>query len=311
MVIKFPEENESFFLLQETKMLNQFSKYSLMVIFSVIIQIFSYKSEAQTIFNDFGHDKTISIEFLKPAIDYPFMGVVNTSFLTSAIYLSAHLPLGGNIFFVGELPFALASVEYFNNNPGRFIINREKSGNTIGDPYLGLELRGNNESGLVGEFGLRIPLASDESIASPVGILTDFVDRAEAFASNALSINALVNYIHKDTPGLFYRIRGGPLLRLRTAITASDNELVELLLLYGTMVGYNGKKVRFLGGVNGRFLLSEGGSFGERTAHQSGVSVNFGAGSVRPGFNIRIPLDKEYSEILNFAIGIDLVFILP
>ena len=63
--------------------------------------------QAQTIFKDNGRDKTIAIEILKP----DFTDRYNTTFLTSAIYLSTHLPIGKDLFFAGEFPFAHAEFE--------------------------------------------------------------------------------------------------------------------------------------------------------------------------------------------------------
>jgi hypothetical protein len=252
---------------------------------------------SQTIFNDFTRHKSITIEWLKPS----FGEDSNTTFFTSSFFLNFHLPASENTYLVGELPFSYAKYEYENNS--RFFL--DESGSTIGNPYLGVEYQGTGNSRFMGEFGVRIPLASDENVATGTGLTTDFIDRAEAFAPKVVSIHAMANHLYRSEQGLSLRFRGGLLLWLYTRDTG---DRTEFFLLYGLIIGYNSAAVRFHGGFNGRVLLTQGGGFSEKSLHQFIASANFGSGTVRPGFSLRIPLDEDLKEILDSTIGLDVAF---
>jgi hypothetical protein len=250
---------------------------------------------SQTILNDFTRHKTITIEWLKPS----FGEDSNTTFLTSTIFLNFHLPLGDSTYFVGELPFSYAKYEY----DSRFF--EDESGSTIGDPYLGVEYHGRGNSRFMGEFGVRFPLASDESVATSTGWTTDFIDRAEAFAPKVFSIHAMANHLYRSEQGLSLRFRGGLLLWLYTRDTG---DRTEFFLLYGLIIGYNSPVVRFQGGFNGRVFLTQGSGFSEKSLHQFIASASFGSSTVRPGFSLRLPIDEDLKEILDSTIGLDVAF---
>ncbi len=248
----------------------------------------------QTIFRDLGQEKTITLEVLKP----DFGENSNASFLTSSSFLTLHLPISNNLMFTGELPFSYAKFS------SRF--SGDRSGGTIGNPYIGFEYRDNKKSTFMGEFGVRIPLTSDESIAAFPGLLTDFIDRAEAFAPKIFSIHTMANYVSQSETGVTLRVRSGPLLWLNTEDNGGDT---EVFLLYGATIGYNGDAVRLQGGFNGRWLLSnDGANFGESTLHQIGFSANFGSGNVRPGVSLRVPLDDDFQNTLDLTLGLDVTF---
>lgn len=59
------------------------------------------------------------------------------------------------------------------------------------------------------------------------------------------------------------------------------------------------------GGITGVAILTEDGSFGERTYHQAGVTLNLLLGEVRPGINVRVPLDDEL-DFIDFTVGLHL-----
>lgn len=59
------------------------------------------------------------------------------------------------------------------------------------------------------------------------------------------------------------------------------------------------------GGITGVAILTEDGSFGERTYHQAGVTLNLLLGEVRPGINGRVPLDDEL-DFIDFTVGLHL-----
>lgn len=262
----------------------------------ILVFLFSSGTFSQTIFNDFSRHKSITIEWLKPS----FGTNSNATFFTSSFFLNFHLPISGYTYFVGELPFSYAKFEYDSQ------FSEDESGNTIGDPYVGVEYQGKENSHFMGEFGVRIPLASDESVATETGLFTDFIDRVEAFAAKVISIQGMVNYLHQEEQGLSLRFRGGPVLWFNTESIVGDG--IEFLLRYGFIIGYNSSMVRFHGGLNGLTIVTAEGDSSENSYHQFGIMANFGSGTVRPGISLRVPLDEDFKEVLDSTFGLEVAF---
>lgn len=208
-------------------MLRSFNLFSLAIVLICSSLFDSQRIFAQSIWLDKGHDKTISLEILKPDFD----GDDNTTFATSASFLSGRFRATNNIFLVGEIPFAHLGVDSD--------FGRDDSENTLGNPYFGIELHGNN-SPLYGEIGVRLPLApdTDENEAAIVGLFTELVDRAEAFISDAIPISGAINYRHKNPTGFVLRLRGGSALWIETG----EGDETELFLLYSVQAGYESSK---------------------------------------------------------------------
>jgi hypothetical protein len=62
-----------------------------------------------------------------------------------------------------------------------------------------------------------------------------------------------------------------------------------------------------MGGFTGRANLSaEDADYGERSVHQLGFAASAGLGNVRPGVHIRLPLDDDLKDALDFVIGFSL-----
>jgi hypothetical protein len=179
---------------------------------------------AQSIWLDQGgvEQKSFAIEILKPNFD----GDDNTTFATSAIFLSGRIPVS-NLILVAELPFAHFGIKDFDDSQTAF-----------GNPYFGLEIR-KQDAPLFVEMGLRAPLASsdlDKEDALGVGTLTEF-DRAEAFIPDVFAVLGRANYYRKSASDIVFRLRGGPTLLL----DAGDNvDESEFLLDYSAQVGYDG-----------------------------------------------------------------------
>ena len=194
---------------------------------------------AQSIWLDRSHDKTVSLEILKPN----FEGEDNTTFTTSALFLSGRFPAKNKITAVLEIPFAhLGFDSEFGDNA---------SENTFGNPYFGIEIHGAN-SPVFGEIGIRPPISPDDDEdnggAAFVGLLTEFVDRAEAFVSNAVPISGAINYFHKNARGFVLRLRGRPSLWINTG----DGGESETFLLYSAKAGYESPKISLAAGFTGR-----------------------------------------------------------
>ena len=271
--------------------LNLFSLVSVLICSSFI---HSHGLFAQSIWLDRSHDKTISLEILKPN----FEGDDNTTFTTSTLFLSGRFAVTNNISVVGEIPFSHFGIESDFSNA--------ESENAIGNPYLGIEIHG-EDSPVFGEIGLRLPLTpghdDDNQNAVIVGVLTEVVDRTEAFVPDAFPISGALNYFYKNPTGFVLRFRGGP----SGWIATSDRVESELLLLYSAQAGYESQQVSFVAGFSGRLILTEEDiDFGERTLHQLGLAANVAFGVVQPGISFRVPLDEDLTDILDFIFGLTL-----
>ncbi|UCG51420.1 MAG: hypothetical protein JSW58_14730, partial [Candidatus Latescibacterota bacterium] len=224
-----------------------------------------------------------------------FEGDANRTFFTSANFLSCRFRFQ-KVAIVGEIPFAHYGVDNGSSDSGD---------NALGNPYVGVELWSRED--VFFELGGRLPVAPDDDeeggAAAMVGLFTDFVDRLEAFASDAVPIVAAFNYLYKGQSGLGFRLRGGTSFQIATG----EREETEWFVLYGTQIGYWGPVVNFSGGLSGRLWVTEdAGSFGEQTWHQVVLALGFAPGVVQPSVNIRFPLDEDLSDILDWVVGINL-----
>ena len=270
--------------------------HRLIPVYCVIMVLFAFSSlGAQSIWQDYTSWEGITIEFLKPnyAEDEDF------SFLTSVTFLSARFPMTRNIIFSGELPFSYVNWDI----PQGPDLGAKQ---TFGNPYLGLEFHPRRIQ-MFFELGVRVPLAAgideENGEATITGGLTDFVDRAEAFATDAVPVTGFVNYILSSRTGFYLRLRGGPSFW----IASGDREESETFILYSAQAFYETGILRFGGGFSGRYAASmEGADFAERSMHQLTFGLDFILGMFRPGVYIRIPLDDEYKDFISTVFGISL-----
>lgn len=253
--------------------------------------LFPGSSPAQSIWLDRSHDKTAAVEFYIP--NFTDEGISTSTWIG---FLSVRMPLSDQLRFAGEMPFAHSSFESSLFFPG-------ESQNTIGNPYLGLEI-GRQGSPFFAEIGARAPLASEgNSGAALAGIITDF-DRFEAFMPNTVPITGMLNYYHKDPSGFALRLRGGPSLLLYT--DGDSDNTSDWFLGYSAQAGYETQRASVMAGVTGRANMSGDGDFGERSLHQFGANASMGFGRIRPGLHFRFPLDDDLKESLDFVFGANL-----
>jgi hypothetical protein len=245
---------------------------------------------AQSIWLDRSHDKTLGLEVLRPN----FKSEGNNEVSGLALFLSLRAPLSQQLSFVSELPFV------HSNYASRSIFLRGGSESTIGNPYLGVEI-GRKDSPFFGEFGVRLPITSDDKFGTAlVGFLTDF-DRFEAFIPNTLPITGMLNYHHREASGFALRFRGGPSLLIYTEGGLGDS--ADLFAGYSAQAGYESERFSLLGGLTGRANLTEEDA---GSVHQLGFNASLGLGNVRPGIHFRIPLDDELKESMDFVLGFNL-----
>jgi hypothetical protein len=226
-------------------------------------------------------EPAIAIEGLKP-----FVEGGGLSFFSTAWYLSGRARVSGSLILVGEVPFAFAS---FDSDFGP----ASESDAAIGNIYVGLEI-GKQTSPVFFEVGARAPIAPENNLATAIGVLAD-LDRWEAFVPNLFPITGMVNYMNVSDTGLLLRFRGGPVLWIPTE---SGGE-TELLAMLNALVGYQDPMDKFgvKGGLTSRIIVSEGGSFGDRSSFQAGANGWFGLGRVRPGVLVLIPLEDTGVDV--------------
>ncbi len=272
-------------------------KRTLLISILIAIPLFVSVSSlnAQSIWQDYSTQQALTLEILKPV----YHDREDVSFLTSVLFLSARIPVTRSVIFVAELPFS-----YINwDIPQGPDLGSQQ---TFGNPYFGLEL-GFRRSPLFFEAGVRAPLTADldgdNALATHNGYVTDFVDRAEAFAPDAIPISGFLNCVFRSRTGFSLRLRGGPAFWIATG----DRKDSETFILYSAQVWYDTGDLRFGGGFSGRYLASaEDGDFGERSTHQLTFALDFLLGTFRPGIQVRIPLDENYRDVLNVVIGVTL-----
>lgn len=245
----------------------------------------------QSIWLDHTQKKSIAIEILKPTLD----GDDNTTFVSSAIFLSGRFTLSPNLLFVGELPFAHHGID---------TDFRKHTETVIGNPYIGLEFR-SPSSPVFAELGVRVPITPDDKgFASDMGIFAD-LDRFEAFTPDVLTVAGKVNFYRKSDRNIVFRIRSGPSLFINTRRDAGDD--VELFVDYSAQIGLEGRRVSLIGGITGRLLVTEEDlNFGERSFHHLGAALSLNLVKVRPGIHFRVPIDDDFAEVVDFIFGVNL-----
>lgn len=246
-------------------------------------------ASAQSLWLDQSRAPGVSIEALKPSFD----NGDDITFFSAAYFASARVPLTQRLNLTAELP-----ISHFGIDSDVL----DNSDTEVGNPYLGLEI-GTRESNLFGEVGVRVPLdGNDNTLLS--GFASD-LDRWEAFFGDVLSFTGQGNYWYRIPESSFsVRLRGGSNLWVYTNDDRADD--VDLFANYGAQLWYHAPRVRVGAGATGRALLTEDGSFEERTTHQLGLSAIGEFQRVQPGVHFRLPVDDTYDDVVDYVVGLSL-----
>jgi hypothetical protein len=226
----------------------------------------------------------ILVEYLKPS----FASGTEATFGTSTWFLSGNAALGDVVSLTTEIPYTMLGVQGGDTDVA------------FGNAYLGAQLQG--DAPVIVEFGFRLPTASKFNVASLGGMVTDYVDRAEAFIPNILPVTAAVSFYDRRDNGLIARLRGG----INFWLPQEPNEDAELFLVYGGQAGMSTRRMNFLAGITGRWWLSNetGANVAEASEHQVAFSADVPMGVAQPGVSLRVPFDDDLNEILDFTFGI-------
>jgi hypothetical protein len=229
--------------------------------------------------------RSVSLDVLRPAFDGG-----GTTTLTTVNQLGVRWAVG-SLVLIAEAPFVLARVD--GASSGAFL---------IGNPFLGFGTA--PTSSFIGDIGVRIPIVSastlERGFASAVGVVGDFQD-FEAYGEDLLTLRATVGYRTRAPNHYGLRVAARPTLVKPIGSSSGD---AELLLDYGIQGGYDNGRASFGISFTGRGIVTEPGSIGERTVHDLAVGGSMTFGRIRPGIQIRVPLENDVGQALNYSLGL-------
>lgn len=258
---------------------------------------------AQSVWLDRRHDKTLMLEIFKPVYnnlnwkhdnEFIYSYFRHYAANTSALFLSLRWPVrvGVKTFLVAELPFAHAEVDT-RTDTEMGIFRGGAIENTIGNPYLGLEM-GEKISPVFTEIGIRLPFTpDDDTYAAAAGSISD-LDRSESFGEFA-ALRVIINSRYQLASGLVLGLRGGPVLLFQRW----DADFQYMSVIYSAGLGYEA------GGfsIGSSFTGRSGSDIYEENMHQLGFAAHFALGNLRPGAYFSLPLDYP---LIDSVVGLNL-----
>lgn len=239
------------------------------------------------------HTDQISVEWLKPV----FEEGEGTSFWTSSVMLSGKATLSDRLMVVGELPMSHVQTQVVDVVGGE----RTFSSTTVGNPYLGIELRGTTMP-FVLELGVHLPAVEDPELTTvAIGALTD-LNRIGAYVVDQVPIQLIGNYYYDPRSSDFsIRLRGGP----ETYFPAGGNASGSMILTYGAQGWYRTDILDAGLGFTGRWGVTQpNAGFRESSLHQVSAVLQKTIGRVRPGVLARIPLETEFRNAMSAVVGV-------
>lgn len=233
---------------------------------------------------------SIEIEVFRP----DFVEELDFGFATSAGFLSGRLPVSEAFSIAADLPFSRAGWDGLTGS---------ESSSLVGNPYVGLEWATSPE--LTTEVGVRIPVGELDDLDDLPAILVGTageLGRMEAFVPRTLGVYATADYRRPLNEAFSLRLRGGP------AFIGGDSGSDDLLLGYSGQLWYGRDRARVGAGLAGRANVTTDDEDVDRTLHQIGLSGDYRIGHVRPGLQIRIPLDETVRDASTYTVGITLAW---
>jgi hypothetical protein len=212
---------------------------------------------------------------------------------TTVWYVSGRVPLTSRIRAVVDVPFSHARLDIFGEG--------EQASSVVGNPYLGLEFAARSRVRL--ELGARAPLntGDEESFADVIAFVADPL-RPEAFMDEVVPVSAGLTFQQTLPAGLALRARGGVTTLFHTGKDTSDPESA---IDYGVLGSYTAGPAQVGIGVSGRwYATSDDGNVAETSLHHAGLSADVRLGRVRPGISGRVPLDREYRQVVKSSVGV-------
>jgi hypothetical protein len=264
---------------------------------ALCLMVVAAPAAAQDYWSNPGNNE-LSLELVRPML--PDDELTTTSF---ALFAGGTINLTKTLAVAFDFPYARAAYD----------IGEAETSSSIGNPYVGVEYA-MPALGLQLTGGARLPLAKleiDNFLGQALGILST-IDRMEAFVPEAATLQASARLTRELTPNFFVSGRLGANMALYTD-TEEGEDSSDLFTLYGAQGWYQTGALRVGGGLLGRLLLTgeEDSSFSDNSWHEAGLWLDYAVGPTRPGIFIRMPLDDEMSDIMDFTIGLGVSYKLP
>lgn len=259
-------------------------------ILALVLLAIPVPSVGQSVWTHQDGRATVELELIRPFFADE-VGGFNAA--TSAGFLTFRAPVADQFGVVADLPFSRADFDVTTGGS-------EHSG-MVGNPYLGMEWR--PADSFLGELGVRIPVGDADDLGNLGAILVGLsgeLDRIEAFVPQTVGVYAMGNYMLKPDPAFTIRFRGGP------AFVDPEGSSESLLLTYTGQAWYHFGHLNVGTGLTGRWDVTDDDGWGEATAHQVVVGADYGVRSLRPGLQLRIPLDGEVRDVAGYTLGVSL-----
>lgn len=272
-------------------------KYGIVVLILLLTFGIHSKSEAQSVWVDKDESKSaVGIELMIPSLTDEF----STEFPTSVFVLYGSFWASDQIRIDVDLP-----VSHVSAGDG------DLSETDIGNPYVGVGFM-NADKEVAVDIGIRLPFAPNSDVSNPnanVGLFTGALIEnynIGKFAPETFSITSQVKYRYRNASGLILKVGGGP-----DVIFPPDDADAEFLLNYYGQLLYKSEDLRIGAGFTGLLIVSEEDlSFGDRTIHDLGILSAYDFGAMEAGAYLRVPLDEDIGDQLNFVLGLNLLFTL-
>lgn len=219
---------------------------------------------------------------------------------TVAGFLTVQVPVGAAWSVVGDLPFARAAWDVNGQNA---------SSSLVGNPYLGAEWRATPR--VTAELGVRLPAGEldelDEPVVDDLGAIVvgmaSELERLEAFAPQTLAVSAAASYEATVSGQLSLRVRGG------STFVSGSGTPEDLLVGYMGQLRYRSGPGELTAGITGRANVTDDDVDADRASHQVIAAAAYRVGRVRPGVQLRFPLDGAARELTSFTGGLTLGFV--
>lgn len=254
------------------------------VFLAVTLALIPSAARAQSLWAPRVEGGAVQVEIFRPTFDAD----VDLSLATSLWFLTARIPLSEKALLELDLPFSHLGID------------DGASYSTIGNPHLGIELR-DVESGASLQFSARLPLVDEtEAPAILMGTVSD-ISRWEAWAVDIFPVGLLGRFERTDDRGFGVRIDAGPTIWFATG----DRQDTEFLAIYAFQGLYANEDVQVGLGLHGRAILSDDDfDVGESTLHEIGASFALRAGRAWPGLQVRLPIDDNLGEVVDYTLGL-------
>lgn len=213
-------------------------------------------------------------------------------------------------FLAGRLPLGRARLTF--EVPLAYAATPTGGSTAVGNPYVGLETPVAEGRGVL-ELGLRLPLGGESgagTLATGVGRFSD-MDRLEAFEADVLSL-ALLGSLERGEGAVRLLLRGGPVFWVRTKRQRRLQDRGEMIAAYSARALIERGAASFSAGFSGRWAVTaDSGGFGQNSFHQFGVTADYQAGPIRPGLLLRLPIDDDLRDVLDYVFGLRLAVRVP